>query len=119
MLVVELAQAGGHLAAAGAGSGDHHQGAGGLDEIIGTEALVGDDMGHIVGVARDGVVAVAGDAAALELLAEGGGGGGGTTNYNDLENKPQIGGTTLIGNKSLGELGIKTPKVIGEQLIFS
>lgn len=34
------------------------------------------------------------------------GGGGGTTNYNLLENKPQIAGTTLIGNKSLADLGI-------------
>lgn len=33
--------------------------------------------------------------------------GSGTDDYEDLENKPQIGGTTLIGNKSLGDLGIK------------
>lgn len=45
--------------------------------------------------------------------------GSGTSNYNDLENKPQIGGVELSGNKSLADLGIKTPKVIGEQLIFS
>lgn len=36
----------------------------------------------------------------------GGGGGGGTTNYNDLSNKPKIGGVTLSGNKSLADLGI-------------
>lgn len=45
----------------------------------------------------------------LELKAvieAGGGGGGGTTNYNALENKPQINGTTLSGNKSLADLGI-------------
>lgn len=45
-----------------------------------------------------------------ELLAiakkNSGGGGGGTTNYNQLENKPQIGGVTLQGNKSLADLGI-------------
>lgn len=35
-----------------------------------------------------------------------GGGGGGTSNYNALENKPQINGTTLTGNKSLSDLGI-------------
>lgn len=35
------------------------------------------------------------------------GGGGGTSNYNDLANLPQIGGVTLQGNKSLGDLGIK------------
>lgn len=35
----------------------------------------------------------------------GGGGGGGTSNYNSLSNKPQIGGVTLQGNKSLSDLG--------------
>lgn len=34
------------------------------------------------------------------------GGGGGTSDYNDLSNKPQIGGVTLSGNKSLADLGI-------------
>lgn len=34
------------------------------------------------------------------------GGGGGTSNYNDLTNKPQIGGVTLSGNKTLTQLGI-------------
>lgn len=33
------------------------------------------------------------------------GGGGGTTNYNSLSNKPQIGGVTLSGNKTLHDLG--------------
>ena len=37
-----------------------------------------------------------------------GGGGGGTTNYNDLENKPEINGVTLNGDKSLEDLGIPT-----------
>ena len=56
----------------------------------------------------------------LDKIAKSGGGGGGTTDYTDLENKPQIGGITLTGNKSLGDLGAaKTPKVIGEQLILS
>lgn len=35
-----------------------------------------------------------------------GGGSGGTSDYLDLENKPQIGGITLSGNKSLSDLGI-------------
>lgn len=35
-----------------------------------------------------------------------GGGGGGTSNYNDLSNKPQIGGVTLSGNKSASDLGL-------------
>ena len=40
-----------------------------------------------------------------EVIEEG---GGGTTNYNLLENKPQIGGVTLSGNKTLDELGLST-----------
>lgn len=32
---------------------------------------------------------------------------GGTTDYNDLTNKPQIGGMELTGNKSLSDLGIQ------------
>ena len=45
----------------------------------------------------------------------GGGGGGGTSDYVDLENKPQIGGVTLTGNKKLSELGIEyvTPEDFG------
>lgn len=35
------------------------------------------------------------------------GGGGGTTDYNNLINKPQIGGTTLSGNKSASDLGLE------------
>ena len=43
----------------------------------------------------------------LDYIARnGGGGGGGTTNYNALDNKPQIAGTTLQDNKSLADLGI-------------
>ena len=33
--------------------------------------------------------------------------GAGTDDYDELSNKPQIGGTTLSGNKSLGDLGIQ------------
>ena len=40
------------------------------------------------------------------IKANGGGGGGGTTNYNLLENKPQINSVELSGNKSLSDLGI-------------
>lgn len=38
------------------------------------------------------------------------GGGGETSNYNDLDNKPQINGVTLSGNKSLSDLGIDAPE---------
>ena len=37
------------------------------------------------------------------------GGGSGTTDYNDLENKPQINGRELVGNKTLEELGLQIP----------
>lgn len=40
------------------------------------------------------------------LLAKIKSGGGGTKNYNDLENKPQINGVTLTGNKTSADLGI-------------
>lgn len=43
----------------------------------------------------------------LEVLSEQGasGSGSGTSNYLELENKPQINGVTLTGNKSLTDLG--------------
>ena len=45
------------------------------------------------------------------ILGEGnisvGGGSGGTSDYTDLENKPQINNVTLSGNKSLSDLGIQ------------
>lgn len=41
----------------------------------------------------------------LEAAAQGGGGGG-TSDYTDLENKPQINGVTLSGNKTSANLGI-------------
>ena len=34
--------------------------------------------------------------------------GGGTTDYDDLSNKPQIGGVTLTGNKTLADLGAQS-----------
>lgn len=43
------------------------------------------------------------------ISATGGGGSGGTTDYELLENKPQINGVELVGNKSLSELGIEIP----------
>ena len=43
------------------------------------------------------------------MISELPGGGGGTTDYNDLENKPQINGRELVGNKTLEELGLQIP----------
>lgn len=38
----------------------------------------------------------------------GSGGSGGTSDYTDLENKPQINSVTLTGNKSLSDIGAAT-----------
>lgn len=45
-------------------------------------------------------------AAVAYANSHGGGGGGGTTNYNALENRPQINSVTLTGNKSASDLGL-------------
>ena len=51
--------------------------------------------------------------------SHGGGGGGGTDNYNELDNRPQINGTTLTGNKSASDLGLLgSVEVSGTKLIF-
>lgn len=50
-----------------------------------------------------------------ELLTAGttgSGSGSGTSNYNDLDNKPQINGVTLTGDKTTSELHISLPAVI-------
>ena len=47
------------------------------------------------------------------IKANSGGGGGGTTDYEDLNNKPQIGGVTLSGNKSLSDLGAQEKLTAG------
>ena len=66
VVVVELAQAGGHFAAARAGGGDHHQGAAGLQILVFAKALVADNLGDVVGIALDGIVAADLDAQALQ-----------------------------------------------------
>lgn len=60
---------------------------------------------------------------AMKSKSTGGGtesSGGGTTNYNDLENKPQIEGIELIGDKTSDELGLqlKIAEVIDEGVAF-
>jgi hypothetical protein len=49
-----------------------------------------------------------------DLPFSGGGGssGGGSSNYNDLSNKPQIGGVTLSGNQTPAALGLATPALV-------
>lgn len=39
-------------------------------------------------------------------------GGGGVSDYTELENKPSINNVTLVGNKSLSDLGIVNPMMI-------
>ena len=46
----------------------------------------------------------------------GGGGTGGTTDYNALENKPQIEGNTLTGNKTADDLGLMSKTAINSAL---
>jgi hypothetical protein len=41
----------------------------------------------------------------LAIKEQGGGGGGGTTDYNALDNKPSINGTTLQGDLTLEDIG--------------
>jgi len=40
----------------------------------------------------------------LKTIGNGGGGGQGTQDYEELSNKPQIEGVTLIGDKSFSDL---------------
>ena len=75
MVVVQLGQAGGHFAAAGAGGGDDHQRPGGLDIVIFAETVVGYDVGQVVGVAGNGIVEVDLDAQFLQTALEGVGSG--------------------------------------------
>lgn len=46
----------------------------------------------------------------------GGGSGEGTTNYNALENKPQINGVELKGNKTSQNLGLQDALVSGSNI---
>ena len=68
ILMVELGEAGGHLAAAGSGGSHNHQGLGGFDIIILAVALVADDQRHVAGIAVNGIVAVHADSHVLQLV---------------------------------------------------
>lgn len=45
-------------------------------------------------------------------IAASGGGGGGVSSYNDLSDRPKIGGVLLEGNKTAEQLGLATPSQI-------
>ena len=67
-LLVQLAQANGHLAAAGAGGRHDDERLGGLHIVVAAEAFVGVDQGDVVGIAFDGVVVIDLDAHAFQAL---------------------------------------------------
>ena len=75
MFVVELGEAGGHLAAARTGGGNHHQGMGGLNVLVPPKPLVANDFPDVVGVALNGIVAVDLQAQLLQADLEGVGSG--------------------------------------------
>lgn len=66
-----------------------------------------DFIGHVANIINDAVCSSFWDSEdCCEHQQSGGGGGEGTTNYNDLNNKPQINGVELKGNVSAGSLNI-------------
>ena len=71
VLVVQLGQAHRHLAAAGAGGGDHHQGPLGLNIVVLAVAVIADDEGNVMGITGNGVVQVGLDAQVLHPAPEG------------------------------------------------
>ena len=71
VVVVELGEAGGHLPAAGAGSRHHHKGAAGFNIVVFPQPLVADDVGHVGGVAGNGIVPVAADSQMFQPVEEG------------------------------------------------
>ena len=71
VLVVQLGQAGGHLTAAGARGRDDHQRALGLNVVVAAIALVAHDVGHVIGVTGDLIVAEGADAQIVEALFKG------------------------------------------------
>ncbi len=73
--MVKLRQAGGHLSASGSWGGDDDQRSGSLYVIILAKALFTDDMGYIVGVAVDSVMAVDRDSHVFQLGLKNIGGG--------------------------------------------
>ena len=70
VLVVHLGQADCHLAAAGAGCGDHSQRTSGLYILIAAQTLIADYPCHIGRISGDGVVTVNAQTQLLQLLLE-------------------------------------------------
>ena len=71
LLIVKLAEAHGHLAAAGTGSRDDDQRPGGLHVVVLAKTLVGVDQRHVVRIAVDEVMVIGFDAEMLQTVVEG------------------------------------------------
>ena len=71
VFLIKLAQAHGHLAAAGAGGRHHHQGLGSNHIVILAKTLVRVYQSHIVGISFNGMVIIDGNAHVLQALAIG------------------------------------------------
>ena len=76
---------------------------------------LGIDAVPAVGVNDDGKVLKASYTGGVGSYSwqTGSGGGGGTSDYSDLENKPQINSVTLSGNKTTSDLGIDAVPTVG------
>ena len=70
VLMIELAEAGGHLAGAGAGGRHDDDGARRLDVVVLAEAVVRDDQADVRGIVLDGIVLVDLHAEILQLMLE-------------------------------------------------
>ena len=70
VLLIELAEAGRHLAGAGAGGRDNDDGAAGFDILVSAVALIGNDEIDIRRIIRDGIVPVDLHAQRLQLALE-------------------------------------------------
>ena len=71
VFVIELGEAGGHLAAAGSGRRDDDERAGGLDIVIPSVSVLTDDQRNINGIALDRIVPVYFEPQRLELFLVG------------------------------------------------
>ena len=68
VFVIELREAGRHLAASGAGSGHDHKGTAGLDVVVAAIAVFADDQRDINGISGNGIVPVYLKSQGLKLL---------------------------------------------------
>ena len=70
IVVVKLAQAGGHFPAAGTRRGHDHQRARGFDIVVAAVAVFAHDIFHVGGIARDWIMAITANAQRRQLSAE-------------------------------------------------